>query len=86
MEQQVIKELIELVGTGNRVEFKDLTVKKNPHSWPVPIHEIYVGQDRELTVVVGKNKDEYLFKEVSSMVQNTTTQRLRLMVHLKQSI
>jgi hypothetical protein len=39
MNEQVIKEMIELAG-GTRLEFDDLMVKMSPHTWPVMIERI----------------------------------------------
>lgn len=84
MEQQVIKELIELTGGGIHVDFDDpIKVKMSPHSYPEKITAVRFDHNGVYLVI---NKEEKKWSDVNVAVQNTITQRLRLMVHLKQNV
>jgi hypothetical protein len=83
MNQQVIKELIELIGGGIHVDFKDdpIRIRLSPHSIPKKVASINYDHNGVYLLINGEEKK---WSEVSEEVKNSVTQRLRLIVHQKQ--
>lgn len=83
MDQQVIKEMIELIG-GKRIEFNpSLVIRETPHSWPIKVKA--VSYDRFVEVeyeLMYEPKDgKTLWENTEARVQNAIVQRLRLVIY-----
>lgn len=82
MDKQLIIELLQLMGEKT-VDFKDLQYQRNPHSHPKMICWVCIDDGNVLVKV----DDEVIeFQYLVEDMQNTLTQRLRLMYHERSSV
>ena len=77
--QEVIQLIKNLMPDGHKLCFgTPVTVKKNPHSWPIKVSAVKVAEENLWTKYEGQ---EWQLYDGNEMVLNSISQRLKSLQH-----